>query len=118
MTSALDEAVIAQLLDSVGGDPEFLAEIVDDFLADAPVQIDALRQAAGSGDAVGARRAAHTLKGNARTFGAAELASVCAKAETAAEAAELDRVLADVDGIEREWARVRDAILVFRNDSA
>ena len=52
---------------------EFLAELVDDFLADAPAQLQSLREAATSGDATRARRAAHTLKGNSRTFGAGEL---------------------------------------------
>jgi HPt (histidine-containing phosphotransfer) domain-containing protein len=118
MTSALDEAVMAELLDSVGGDSEFLAELVGDFLADAPAQLETLRETAVSGDAAGARRAAHTLKGNARTFGAAPLASLCEKTEAAAGAGDLDTVLADVDGIEREWARVQAAVLVFGDGEA
>jgi HPt (histidine-containing phosphotransfer) domain-containing protein len=115
MTSALDEAVMAELLESVGGDPGFLGELIGDFLADAPMQLDSLRQTAASGDAAGARRAAHTLKGNARTFGAAELASLCAEIEAAAGAGHIGTVLARVDGVEREWARVQAACLVFRD---
>jgi HPt (histidine-containing phosphotransfer) domain-containing protein len=118
MTSALDEAVLAELLESVGGDREFLAELVGDCLADAPMQLESLRQTASSGDAAGARRAAHTLKGNGRTFGAAELASLCEEVEAAAGAGDLDTVLARVDGIEREWARVQTAFLVLRDSGA
>jgi HPt (histidine-containing phosphotransfer) domain-containing protein len=113
--SALNEAVVAELLESVGGDTEFLAELIDDFLADAPAQLEALREAATSGDAVGARRAAHTLKGNARTFGAVRLASLCEETEAAAGADDLDAVLARVDGIEEEWALAQRALLMSRD---
>ncbi|HEY4824389.1 MAG TPA: Hpt domain-containing protein [Solirubrobacteraceae bacterium] len=114
MTSALDEAVMARLLQSVGGDPEFLAELIGDYVTDAPAQLESLRLTAASGDAVGARRAAHTLKGNARTFGAVQLASLCEETEAAAAAGHLDIVLARVEAIEQEWARVQTACLVFQ----
>jgi HPt (histidine-containing phosphotransfer) domain-containing protein len=99
----------------VGDDPDFLAELVDDFLADAPIQLASLRERAAAGDMVGARRAAHTLKGNSQTFGAIRLATVCQEAETAAGAGDLDAVLSRVDDIEREWGRVRDELVVLRN---
>ena len=51
-----------------------------------------LREAAATGEAETARRAAHTLKGNGRTFGAEGLASLCLEAETAAAAGDLDAV--------------------------
>jgi len=116
--SALDTAVLGELRESVGDDPEYLAELMDDFLADAPDQLESLRRAATAGDATTARRAAHTLKGNGRTFGAGELASLCEQAEAAATAGELDSVLARVDEIDREWARVRSALLAFRDGGA
>jgi HPt (histidine-containing phosphotransfer) domain-containing protein len=103
---ALDGTVLDELRESVGDDPDFLAELVADFLADAPVQLEALRDAAATGNATTARRAAHTLKGTSRTFGAGHLASLCQEAESAATAGELDAVLARMDGIDREWARV------------
>ena len=55
LRSALDNAVLGELRESVGDDPEFLAELVDDFLADAPTQLESLREAATSGDATRAR---------------------------------------------------------------
>src|SRR5687767_1921348 len=97
LRSAVDHAVLGELRESVGDDPEFLAELIDDFLADAPAQLEALRHAAIAGDATSAIRAAHTLKGNSRTFGAGELAATCQEAEAAATAGELDAVLARVD---------------------
>jgi HPt (histidine-containing phosphotransfer) domain-containing protein len=116
--SGVDTGTLDDLRDSVGGDREFLAELIDEFLDDAPRQLGSLRACAASGDAAGARRAAHTLKGNSRTFGAAELASLCQEAEAAAGAGDLDAVLARVDGIDGEWARVRTELLALRDGRA
>ena len=84
LDGALDKRVLEELRDSVGGDHEFVAELVDDFLTDAPGQLETLRAALSSHDSDLARRAAHTLKGTSRTFGAEELASLCQEAEAAA----------------------------------
>ena len=111
----MDNAVLGTLRESVGDDPEFLAELVDDFLQDAPSQLESLREAATCGDASAARRAAHTLKGNSRTFGAGELASLCQEAETAAGAGDLDAVLSRMDEIDGEWRRVSAELLVWRD---
>ena len=118
LRSALDNAVLGELRVSVGDDPGFLAELIDDFVADAPTQLESLREAATSGDAIGARRAAHTLKGNGRTFGAGELATLCQDAEAAAGAGDLDAVLARVDAIDAEWRRVREELLALRDGRA
>ena len=116
--SGLDNAVLDSLRESVGGDREFLAELVDEFLADAPVQLESLRETATSGDATGVRRAAHTLKGNSRTFGATSLASLSKEVEAAAVAGELDVVLSRVDEMNREWVRVRAALVAVRERRA
>jgi HPt (histidine-containing phosphotransfer) domain-containing protein len=113
LESALDRQTLDELRDSIGGDVEFLAELVDEFVADAPRQIASLRAAATTGDAVVARRAAHTLKGTSRTFGAAALAALCQEAEAAAGRGDLAVVVAGVDAIEAEWARVRADLLAI-----
>ncbi len=113
--SALDNAVLGELRESVGDDPEFLVELVDEFLQDAPIRLESLRAAATSGDATGARLAAHTLKGNGRTFGAGELASLCQAAETAAVAGDLEAVLSGLDEIDQEWVRVRTELFAVRD---
>ena len=116
--SALDTATLDELRTSVGGDDEFLAELVDEYLADAPMQLETLYEAAASGDADVARRAAHTLKGTSRTFGAAGLASLCQVAEAEAGAGDLDAVLARVDGLKDEWSRVHTELLALRGGRA
>lgn len=112
---ALDMRVLDELRASVGGDDGFLAELVDDFLADAPEQLAALRTAVSSGDADTARRAAHTLKGTSRTFGAGEFAALCQEAEAAGAAGDLDAVRSRLDGIDAAWEPVRTELLALRD---
>ena len=110
--------MLDELRSSVGGDQEFFVELVGDFLADAPALLETLRAAASSGDADAARRAAHTLKGTSRTFGAAELAALCQAAEAEAGAGDLDSVRTRLDGIEVEWDRVRSELVALRDGRA
>ena len=118
LPSALDTGTLDELRDSMGGDDEFFAELVDEFLADGPVQLESLRTALSSGDADSARRAAHTLKGTGRTFGAETLASLCQEVETAAAAGDMDAGLARIDGIDHEWARVQSELVPLRETPA
>ena len=111
----LDTRTLDELRASVGDDPAFVAELIDEFIEEAPRQLQTLRESAATGDAEAARRAAHTLKGNARTFGAEGFASLCLEAETAAAAGDLDTVLQGVDSVEAEWDRVREALVVARD---
>jgi HPt (histidine-containing phosphotransfer) domain-containing protein len=115
--STLDGRTLRELRESVG-DQDFLAELLDEVLADAPAELEALRMAATSGDAEAARRSAHTLKSHGRTFGAANLASLCQEAEAAADEGDLAAVLARVDAIGEEWERVHLELLAFRDGRA
>ncbi|MEM7488483.1 MAG: response regulator [Pseudomonadota bacterium] len=82
--STTDETALDALLDVVGGDAEGLAMLIDSFLEEGPGLVDALKQAAASGDVDAARRSAHTLKSSGRDFGMAELADACAAIEAEA----------------------------------
>ena len=66
--AVIDDEVFAALVDSAGAD--FMPELIDSFLEDAPQGLAALQAAIAAGDAVGFRRAAHSLKSNGVTFGA------------------------------------------------
>ncbi len=111
----LDPHTLNELRESVGGDAVFLGELIDEFLADAPRQLQALRESAAAGDREAARRAAHSLKGNARTFGAGSLAALCQEAEAAALDGDLNAVLAGVEAIDEAWIEVRTALTAVRD---
>jgi PAS domain S-box-containing protein len=88
------------------GDDAFVVELVETFLRDAPALLATLR----GGNAQELRRAAHTLKSNARVFGATRLAELCqeleALAQTGAHAA-ADELVARID---EEYACVAGAL--------
>ncbi|GAA4549910.1 hybrid sensor histidine kinase/response regulator [Pseudonocardia xishanensis] len=83
----LDPVALDRLRELVGHDPETLTGLVEDFLAEAPALVAALR---GEDSA----RAAHTLAGLAETFGATALAARCRAGDPIAAAAEYARVSA------------------------
>ena len=63
-----------------------MRELIDAFLQNAPQLMGEL-----AGDeAEEVRRASHTLKSNARTFGATDLADLCQRLEERARTGELD----------------------------
>jgi HPt (histidine-containing phosphotransfer) domain-containing protein len=69
--SIIDTAAFLNLRDSIGS--EFMTELVNTYLADAPMQIKAMRAALEAADAEVFRRAAHSLKSTSLNFGAIEL---------------------------------------------
>jgi HPt (histidine-containing phosphotransfer) domain-containing protein len=114
---ALDPGSVRALLELLGGDREVLAELVDAFVDEAPKHLADLRLGAAGDDVALAGRAAHTLKSNALTFGAAELASLCRRLEVAA-AKGTDALAADRDLIDRLdvlWNQVLDELVELRD---
>ena len=83
-TDALDPDTVASLLESVGGDEEFLAELFSAFAAEAPSLLQSVEDASASGDAESLRHAAHTLKSTSASLGALRLSGVSAEMEAAA----------------------------------
>jgi HPt (histidine-containing phosphotransfer) domain-containing protein len=110
----LDPEAIRALLDMLEGDREALVEIVDAFLDEAPVRLAEISD----GDLQTAGRAAHTLKANGLTFGAAEFASRCQRLEVAARA---DAPIVEsglIEALDAEWERVRPALEALRDGAA
>lgn len=71
MPETIDRAVFTELQATAGAD--FVAELVNTFFEEAPQMLAELRAAHAAGAAERFRRAAHSLKTNANTFGAAVL---------------------------------------------
>ncbi len=61
---------------------EFVSELMDTFLEDTPKLVMELRSALTSKDADAFRRAAHSIKSNAATFGAEQLADLARELES------------------------------------
>ena len=99
----IDEAAFGQLLETVGGDEEFLAELIGTYLADSPNLLAEMRSAIESGETETLRRAAHTLKSTSATFGASRLAGIAREIEAAAAGGDLDGIPARVEVAAAEY---------------
>ncbi|MGH9157792.1 MAG: Hpt domain-containing protein [Acidimicrobiales bacterium] len=104
--------MLDELVEDIG--PEDVTELLDLYLADAPVQLDSARAGVAAGDPEQVARAAHTLKSTSAMLGAAALSAVCQDLEERARhqppgdlappVAELGRL---VDQASRALAEVR-----------
>jgi PAS domain S-box-containing protein len=103
--SAIDAPVLTRLRDSLG--EAATVEVIETFLAEGPQLVSALREAVERGDSAELRRAAHTLKSNAATFGASALAELCRKLEEVGEAGTVAGAAHLVARTEAEHERVR-----------
>ena len=85
--SLINASVIADLKDLSGAD--LLHALIDVFLDETPKLLVAMDVAVHAGDVDGFRRSAHSLKSNAETFGAAELAGMARELEAMGRAGDL-----------------------------
>jgi CheY-like chemotaxis protein len=101
----VDAKALETLVQSMGGDHEFVVELLQTFASDAPRLLEQLRNGVASGDADAVRRAAHTLRSSAATFGAPRLSTLCAELEAQAKNGTLDRGVELVSRIETAYAQ-------------
>jgi HPt (histidine-containing phosphotransfer) domain-containing protein len=75
----IDETAFEELKQMSGED--FINELIDAFLDDAPDMLANMKSALETGDVESFRRNAHSLKSNAITFGATELGELAKELE-------------------------------------
>jgi CheY-like chemotaxis protein/HPt (histidine-containing phosphotransfer) domain-containing protein len=110
--ASLDAAAVDGLKE-LGGE-EFLAEVIDTFLDDAPVLIATLRTSCERGDLDELRRAAHSLKSNGQTFGAKQFAELCRSLEDRAKRGEVDGASELVDRIDDTYRALQGTLVALR----
>ncbi len=112
---AIDPAVLESLLESVGGDKEFLKELFDAYAQESTGLLAAIESSVQSGDHEQLRQAAHTLKSTSASLGASRVAELSTALEVAGRNAEmpsagvvdqlrplLEAALANMDSLGRE----------------
>jgi HPt (histidine-containing phosphotransfer) domain-containing protein len=109
----IDAAVYEALEQNVG--KEFVGELVDTFLADAPRMLDDLRSAFAARDADRFRRAAHSLKSNSNTFGARTLGAMARDLEVNGLDAALEAGPGALDALAHEYSFAAAALKVLRD---
>ena len=119
MTDSIDKTALSALLDSIGGDRDFLAELIKTFFQDTPEQFAVLHASLADGSADNFRRAAHSLKSNAASFGAMTLSAQCKQLEDMGKAGDLAGAPGLLADAEAEYERVRHALqaVVSRGES-
>jgi HPt (histidine-containing phosphotransfer) domain-containing protein len=103
-TPTIDPATFAELQDAAGAD--FVVELVNTFLEEAPGMLAELRAAQAAGNAEAFRRAAHSLKSNSNTFGATQLGLMARDLELGGLVADT----APVDALEAAYQKAAAAL--------
>ena len=100
----IDPITFAELQDTAGA--EFVGELIGTFLEEAPQMLAELRAAQTSATADAFRRAAHSIKSNANTFGALRLGEMARELELGGLVADT----APVEALQAEYERVAAAL--------
>jgi len=106
----IDGEVLNTLLESVGGDGEFLAELLDTYFADTPQQFTTMHNAISQNNAEEFRRAAHSLKSNSANFGAIRLSEQAKILEDFGKSGSLDQAGTLLADAEAEYSKVKIAL--------
>jgi len=93
-------------LATVQGSEELLREILAAFLEETPRQLSSIERALAASDAALLRRAAHTIKGAVRYFGADRAFDLALRLETLAHNGELSQAAAAAEELQEELARI------------
>lgn len=93
-------------LNKIGG-PNFVGQMIDLFLEEAPERLVAAREAEKAGDLEAVANAAHSLKSSARNFGAERLADRAENIEVKVRAKSGEDISALLDGLEQAYAPVK-----------
>ena len=113
MPASIDLARYDQLKSVAGAD--FVGELVDTFLKEAPVMLAELRNARADASAERFRRAAHSLKSNGNTFGAMALGVLARDLELSGLHADPAHDAARLDALEAEYARAAAELKALRD---
>jgi HPt (histidine-containing phosphotransfer) domain-containing protein len=101
-------------LKEIGG-ADFINELIDTFLEDAPHMLDELSQALADKNAELFRRTAHSLKSNGNTFGALAFAELAKELEFLGRDNQLEAVGDKFKSLSAEYAKVETALKGMRN---
>ncbi len=88
------------LLRRLGGDEELVRTMLQSFVMDMPLQIEALRSYLEVGDASGAELQAHTIKGSSANMAGETLAELASNMEEACKSKDLDGLKAGLGELE------------------
>jgi HPt (histidine-containing phosphotransfer) domain-containing protein len=98
------------LLARLMGDADLAALVLVEFVTDIPLQIRALMEYLDTGNAPGAERQAHTIKGASASIGGEAMRELVGQMEGAAKAGDLAAVRARMTELSTQFDRLREEI--------
>ncbi len=114
VAAVIDPAALRNLVRTLGDqDNTILTALIATFIESADTIQASARAALGHHDAPTLRRAMHTLKSNASTFGAQPLTALCRDMERRAADGDLEGADAALDAVAAELCRVQAALSVL-----
>ena len=109
----IDQPTFESLQQTAGAD--FVVELVDTFLVEAPLMLAELRASLAEQSADRFRRAAHSLKSNGNTFGALALGRMAKALELGGLPAVGDASALSLAALEQEYARAAAVLGAMRH---
>ena len=110
---AIDRATFEALEQTTGA--EFVLELIDTFLQEAPSMLNDLRDALAAKDADKFRRTAHSVKSNSNTFGALALGAMARDLELGGMSKVVESGGQPLDALNQEYSRVAAALTELRH---
>lgn len=101
-------------LHRIGGD-QFVVEMIDLFLENAPQRLEAARAALAREDRGTLHRLVHSLKSTAATLGARSLESAATVAETWAKRGDLEAMPSLLAALDREYGAAKEQLEAERD---
>ena len=93
------------------GEPDLIVELIDLYLQEAPLRIEAIQRAAADADRLSLKDAAHSLKGSSGTLGVRPLAALCEKLERLADDALSPEATVLVNRLAEEFVRAHSVLV-------
>jgi HPt (histidine-containing phosphotransfer) domain-containing protein len=103
----------SEALHSVNGDRRLLRDIVEAFLDESPRLLTVIRTAIEQLDSKTLQRAAHTLKGSTRYFGASQVSEMALRLEAMGARSQLADARDALIAVEREMARLTPVLVDY-----
>jgi len=97
-------------MNRVMGDEELLQLVISTFLEELPRQFEAMKTCLEAGDAPGAERQAHTIKGAAASIGGEALREVAWEMEKSGKAGSLEGMSALLPELEHQRTRLEERL--------
>jgi HPt (histidine-containing phosphotransfer) domain-containing protein len=114
----IDMRSISQLAEGDERGDQFVAEIIDVFLADLSERVRTIGLQMSQDDRAGVAATAHAIKGSCGHFGAARLLELSRNLEERARREPTDDIQSAIDLMIAEAERVRGALEAFRHGQA